>query len=129
MTVCAEYSSRFALDGVPYTIYFFIGEIEKGYTGPLHAHRALVGIVYNFSNPIFKNHASPGCEKCRRKADQDAHSTGQVPITDALLARVATKALQSLDENKVEDYLAGNLHWKIKTVGILVLVFALWILR
>lgn len=119
LPVNAESKSRLALGGVPYTVYLFVGEIEQGYNRALYAHRALVGYIYNFSNPIYGDDTSPGCENCRRKASDETYSTGQIPITQALIARVATQDLHSLRKNHVEPYLQKHLHWKIKTVSVL----------
>lgn len=96
-----------------------MGDVEKEYTGPLHAHEAHVGAVYNFSTPIYKNPASPSCQNCRRKANQGTDSTAQIPITAALIARVKAQHLESLEEDHVEEYLKKNLYWKVQTVGVL----------
>jgi len=103
-------------------MYFFIGRFDEPphYQGPLHRHPNHVGFVYTFSNPIYKNRASPGCEHCRRKATDGTMSTGQVPITGAILARIRTNKIDGVDSidrtDLVAEYLKKNLHWKITTV-------------
>ncbi|KAK0629237.1 common central domain of tyrosinase-domain-containing protein [Bombardia bombarda] len=144
---------RFALNGTPYTLYFFIGHKDSlaDHSGLLTAHPDHVGYVYTFSNPIYRNRAAPGCQNCRKKAVEASFSKAQVPITGALLARIrATKEhgesssggsissgavvggvhippLLNLGVENVEEYLEKNLHWRIKTVcGFL---FSLLVLR
>ncbi|KAI8958938.1 Di-copper centre-containing protein [Daldinia sp. FL1419] len=126
--VNVEYK-RFALDGIPYTIYFFIGDEDelKEYKEPLYTHPSLVGYVYTFTNPAFQNANTPGCGNCRTKATEGTKSTAQIPITGALLPRISSsqdvalttngRGLPSLaDPDHVSDHLEKNLHWRVKVV-------------
>ena len=117
--------TRFALDGIPFTIYFFIGPIGDNHTGPLHLSTAHVGIVYNFSNPIYTNPASPGCANCRRKAEEGGYETGQIPITNPLAAHALddTISLTTLEPQDVQGYIQKSLHWQVRTVSTLSSLF------
>ncbi|KAF3922528.1 Tyrosinase [Orbilia brochopaga] len=120
---------RFALNGIPYTIYFFIGpesDLDE-YQGPLHKHPNHVGFVYTFSNPVYRNRAAPGCENCRRKAAEGTSSRAQVPITGALIAHVRKLTEESnpgmgdvppgLGPDFMGAWLQENLHWRVGTHG------------
>ncbi|KAK4674167.1 hypothetical protein QC763_118030 [Podospora pseudopauciseta] len=119
--------NRFALNGIPYTIYFFLGApfSPPSYSDPLHTHPQHVGFIYTFSNPIHRNRAAPGCGNCRRKALTDTKSRAQVPITGALIARHPAihngnlphgiHELPSLESDTVGEYLEKHLHWSIRS--------------
>ncbi|KAK4185474.1 common central domain of tyrosinase-domain-containing protein [Podospora australis] len=134
---------RFAFNGTPYTIYFFIGSPSslENYKGAWQQHPQHVGFVYTFSNPIYRNRAAPGCGNCRRKALEGTRSRAQVPITGALLARMhahstleensagtewgaavlgglphGIQRLPSLEIDTVGVYLEKHLHWRVRTV-------------
>jgi len=123
---------RFALNGVPYALYFFIGpksELDLD-DGPLHESKYHVGFLYNFSNPVYHNRATPGCKNCRRKAAEGTDSRGQLPITGALIAKIQDQedttsdteleltlgTLPNLELDSVEQYLEKNLYWSVGTV-------------
>ncbi|KAK6344406.1 hypothetical protein TWF696_008042 [Orbilia brochopaga] len=121
--------SRFALEGVPYTLYFFIcpeSDLER-YKGPLHQHQNHVGFVYTFSSPIYKNRGAPGCHNCRRKAAEGTKSRAQLPITGALVAHIRRLSHEQqgsgheqtpgLGLDFMSNYLENNLHWRVGTHG------------
>ncbi|KAI0854170.1 Di-copper centre-containing protein [Daldinia vernicosa] len=127
--VNVEYK-RFALDGIPYTVYFFIGDEDKinQYKEPLYTHPSLVGYVYTFTNPVYQNPDAPGCGHCRAKSAEGTTSTAQIPITAALLPRVSSSqdvasttsshSLPSItDPENVSQHLEKNLHWRVKVHG------------
>jgi tyrosinase len=96
--------NRFALGGSPFTIHIFIGE------------GMIVGNVYNFSA---QSQITPeGCDNCLRQEEARTLSTGQVPITNALLHELEddTKSLTTLEPEEVGKYLRGMLHWKVTKV-------------
>jgi len=98
---------RFALGGAPFTIHILIGKDVK------------VGSTYNFSTPIHTTGGPDGCGNCRRQEAIAAKSTGQVPITTALLRNIqdGENPLKSLKLHHVEPYLKANLHWKVTRAG------------
>ncbi|KAK0718697.1 common central domain of tyrosinase-domain-containing protein [Apiosordaria backusii] len=53
--------NRFALNGIPYTLYFFLGTPfpSPSHSDPLQTHPQHIGFVYTFSNPIYRNRAAP----------------------------------------------------------------------
>ncbi|KAI0398042.1 Di-copper centre-containing protein [Xylariaceae sp. FL0594] len=125
---------RFAFAGVPYTIYFFIGNPDKfgdsnDASSPLTNHPQHVGYVYTFSNPVLPDPASgkAGCKNCLKKRASGSRSRAQVPITGALVARLRTgngggeagqlpasiPPLSSLERGSVDEYLEKNLHWRV----------------
>ncbi|RYP56444.1 hypothetical protein DL770_010828 [Monosporascus sp. CRB-9-2] len=114
---------RFALNGAPYTLYFFLGprNEQDEYRGPLHMHPNLVGFVYTFTNPIYRNRAAPGCANCRRRAAEGTKSRAQVPITGALLALTRKASSDDLtwitNPSAVESHLEQNLYWRARTHG------------
>ncbi|MCJ1468770.1 hypothetical protein MMC07_007400 [Pseudocyphellaria aurata] len=108
---------RFALKGLPFTVHIFIGFTEKGEAYFRNAPSTRVGSVYNFSAPSRTGKRS--CANCERQEKSGAKSTGQVPITHALLRHIIddSKPLDSLHRPQVERYLTANLHWSITTIG------------
>ncbi|KAH6839499.1 hypothetical protein B0I37DRAFT_439152 [Chaetomium sp. MPI-CAGE-AT-0009] len=112
---------RFAFDGVPYTIYLFVGDKAE-----YDSYRD----DNNQPNPIYGTGTEGrGCTKCETKAREHTRSRGQIPLTAALLARVGLKPgaspgdegvpkgiqpLLSLERDKVNDYLGEFLHWKVQ---------------
>jgi tyrosinase len=126
----------FAFDGLPYTIYFFLGEKDTfdTFSGPPHKHPQHVGFVYTFSNPAFGVRAGGGgCKKCLVKSREGTLSRAQIPLTATLVARSRTKtwanteagegplegihALANLEKHEVGKYLEKFLHWRVKSVG------------
>ncbi|KAI3326155.1 Di-copper centre-containing protein [Xylariaceae sp. AK1471] len=117
---------RFALKGVPYTLYFYIGSPDelKSHEGPTHLHPNLVGFVYTFTNLAPRNRAAPGCGNCRRKEAVNTWSRAQVPLTARLLAQVdrlnqqpGAIPISLTDRHAVERHLEKNLHWKVQKHG------------
>ncbi|KAI1812818.1 common central domain of tyrosinase-domain-containing protein [Poronia punctata] len=119
---------RFAFGGVPFTIYLFVGDPSTlgDDDSPLHAKAQLVGYVYTFSNPALPQQNQRGCQACQRKLNEGSKSRAQVPITGALVARLASghpqlptgiPPLANLESHSVENYLEKNLHWKVVSHG------------
>ncbi|KAK4117115.1 Di-copper centre-containing protein [Canariomyces notabilis] len=127
---------RFAFDGLPYTIYFFLGEKDTfdTFSGPPHKQPQHVGFVYTFSNPAFGVRAGGGgCKKCLVKSREGTLSRAQIPLTATLVARSRTKtwanaeagegplegihALANLEKHEVGKYLEKFLHWRVKSAS------------
>ena len=104
------------MKGLPFTVHFFIGPIPKSGVHCWNASSTHVGSVYSFSAPSLTKKAS--CANCERQEESGAKSTGQVPITNALLRHILlpSKTLDSLHRPQVKKYLADNLNWSITTV-------------
>jgi hypothetical protein len=62
-----------------------------------------------------------GCENCGAQQRDSVLSTGQVPITNALIREIRDthKPLDTLEPDVVEDYLRKNLNWKVVKVRCL----------
>ncbi|MCJ1352324.1 MAG: hypothetical protein MMC33_002308 [Icmadophila ericetorum] len=98
---------RFALSGFPFTVNIFIGNTK-------------VGQVYNFSTPLESLSSNAGgCENCLSQQKSKAKATGQVLITNTLLADVEDngKPLTSLRPTEVEVYLREHLRWTVTTLN------------
>ncbi|KAK4164114.1 common central domain of tyrosinase-domain-containing protein [Cladorrhinum sp. PSN259] len=124
---------RFAFNGLPYTIYLFLGDKSTfdNYSGPAHKHPQLVGFVYTFSNPVFGVAAGGrGCKNCEKESEEGALSSAQIPLTAALVARqkatdlgsemgslqaMGIHRLDGMEGEQVEKYLEKYLHWSVKT--------------
>ncbi|MCJ1266573.1 hypothetical protein MMC22_006458, partial [Lobaria immixta] len=106
---------RFAMKGLPFTVRLFIGPTQNSVAHSLNATSTYVGSVYNFCAPSLTKKGS--CANCERQEELGAKSTGQVPITNALLRHVMLdrKPLDSLHRQQVEKYLTENLNWSITT--------------
>jgi tyrosinase len=126
---------RFAFNGLPYTIYLFLGDKStfSNYSGPPHSHPQHVGFVYTFSNPVFGAAAGKGrgCKNCQTASEEGTLSCAQIPITAALVARtkvdgvsmgeeVEAHGVRVLGDMRVESvgaYLGRYLHWSVKTAS------------
>jgi tyrosinase len=135
--------SSFAFNGLPYTIYLFLGDKSTfdSYSGPAHRHPQLVGFVYTFSNPVYGVAAGGrGCKNCQTESEEGALSSAQIPLTAALAARqkaadlgtevgslqaMGIHRLDGLEGEQVEKYLEKYLHWSVKTVSHPFLFFSL----
>lgn len=104
------------MKGLPFTVHIFIGPTQNNVAHSLNATSTYVGSVYNFCAPSLTRKGS--CANCERQEESGAKSTGQVPITNALLRHVMldSKPLDSLHRQQVEKYLTENLNWSITTV-------------
>ncbi|KAI1478854.1 Di-copper centre-containing protein [Daldinia eschscholtzii] len=120
---------RFALGGIPYTLYFFLGDEKElvQYQEPLYTHPNLVGYVYTFTTPVYNNADTAGCKNCKVKSTENTISTAQIPITAPLLSRVSSSTDASTaasgyslpflrDSDQVADHLEKNLHWRVRVV-------------
>ncbi|KAK3178646.1 hypothetical protein OEA41_000783 [Lepraria neglecta] len=83
---------RFELDGLPFCIYILLKPVENVSLVNQHMDPDHVGIVYNFSTPTPRT-GDVTCTNCNRQREAKALSTGQVPITSALIYRVKNKEI------------------------------------
>ena len=107
---------RYALDGEPYTIHIFLGNVtdEEVVSGDsihsAHHHHHYAGSVYTFTSKWLDH-----CANCAEQARAKQLSTGQVPITLRLLGHARdpdTPGIHRIDHAAVEQYLRDNLTWK-----------------
>ncbi|KAH7354961.1 putative tyrosinase [Rhexocercosporidium sp. MPI-PUGE-AT-0058] len=114
---------RFALEGYPYTIRIFLGDVPEGPSFYFEDTPTQVGCVYNFSAPAeFRGDGPEGCANCHRQKQDHELSTGQVILTDYLVEHITKSiqdrglTLQSLSREDVVEYLRKNLHWRISDI-------------
>lgn len=114
---------RFALEGYPYIIRIFLGDVPEGPSFYFEDTPTQVGCVYNFSAPAeFRGDGPEGCANCHRQKQDHELSTGQVILTDYLVEHITKSiqdrglTLQSLSREDVVEYLKKNLHWRISDV-------------
>lgn len=114
---------RFALDGQPYSITFFLGDVPEGGDYDFADDHTAISRVYNFSSEVEgRGIDESGCGNCKSQRDQNALFTGQVILTDYLIERIVQAeahrglTLTSLDQDEVVEYLKANLHWRITDV-------------
>ncbi|KAH6723255.1 putative tyrosinase [Leptodontidium sp. MPI-SDFR-AT-0119] len=114
---------RFALEGYPYIIRIFLGDVPEGPSFYFEDTPTQVGCVYNFSAPAeFRGDGPEGCANCHRQKQDHELSTGQVILTDYLVEHITKSiqdrglTLQSLSREDVVEYLKKNLHWRISDI-------------
>ena len=115
---------RFALDGSPYSITFFLGDVPEHSAYNFADDLTAIGRVYNFSSQAEgRGVDESGCGNFKKQRDEHALFTGQVILTDYLIERIILGQAQrgltltSLDEDEVVNYLRTNLHWRITDVS------------
>ena len=99
---------RYALNGVPYKIFLFIGHPIQDRTASFEMEY-YVGSVYTFSSNI--NRPAEGqCQNCLNQKQQGILSSATIPITDALTSRVGQNGdgLVSLRPEDVLNYLESR---------------------
>jgi tyrosinase len=117
---------RYALDGHPFSIRFFVGNVPDGTINAIAQALTQVGEIYNFVDPV--EFDKPNCENCARQAREHLKITGQVPLTNALLTRFKqqiphetesgeTMVLQGMDPEHVVPFLRANFHWRVTDVS------------
>ncbi|KAF2501891.1 Di-copper centre-containing protein [Lophium mytilinum] len=111
---------RFALEGRPYSITFFLGDVPSTSAYDFADDLTAIGRVYNFSSEVEgRGVDESGCASCKELRDENALSSGQVILTDYLIERITLGEAQrgltlgSLDQVEVIEYLRKNLHWRI----------------
>lgn len=107
---------RYALDGLSYTIQFFIGGPPGKDTTSFEMHN-YIGHVYSFGGRQSKSEGS--CRNCKRQAAAQVLSCAQVPLTIHLLHHmrdnISDHSLKDFGE--IEEYLRLHLRWKLVKYG------------
>ena len=108
---------RHELDGIPYTVHILMKPSDKIDPVNQHYNDDHVGIVYNFSSPTPRS-GNVTCQNCNTQIEAKALTTGSVPITGALIQRVRDDGydLDSMEKEKVVDFLKANLDWRVTVV-------------
>ena len=118
---------RYALGGYPFTIRFFIGAVPDGHKSVVSQATTQVGEIYNFSDPVEMD--KPGCENCKKNMVEQLKTTGQVPLTNALLTRFKQHILHETDDGQhvvlksmapedVVPFLKHTFHWRVTDVSL-----------
>ncbi|KAF3015587.1 hypothetical protein E8E14_008401 [Neopestalotiopsis sp. 37M] len=110
---------RSALNGNPYTIHFFLGDVDSSdvaSTNNYATHPKHVGSVYNFSTPLGPSEPGqpPSCENCVQQRDAGMLSLAQIPLTIPLYHEAASPTndeINHLGTSEVEQYLTSQLNW------------------
>jgi tyrosinase len=115
--------SRFALNGNPFLVRIFLGDVPEGPPFYFSDTPTQVGLVYNFSGTSnARGVGMEGCSNCIRQREEQELSTGQVILTDYLVEHIKKGqvdrgvTLETLDREDVIAYLKKNLHWRISDV-------------
>lgn len=104
---------RYALDGLSYTIQFFIGGPPGEDTTNFEKHN-YVGHVYSFGGRQSTSEGS--CRNCKRQAEAQVLSCAQVTLTIHLLHRIRDYVPDHSFEG-VEEYLRRYLRWRVVKYG------------
>ncbi|KAF4991858.1 hypothetical protein FGRMN_7576, partial [Fusarium graminum] len=107
---------RYAMDGLSYTIEFFLGGPENEDSTHFNKHN-YVGHVYSFSGRLSTSKGA--CSNCRRQAEDGTLSCAQVPLTIHLLHHLQDDVSDHsiADFDQVEDYLRLHLRWRFVKFG------------
>ncbi|KAF4454859.1 hypothetical protein F53441_2729 [Fusarium austroafricanum] len=102
---------RYGLDGLSYTIEFFLSEKAKNFE-----RNDYVGHVYSLGGR--QSTAEGSCSNCKRQAKTQILSCAQVPLTIPLLHRVRDMTGHPTKEYRsVEEYLRLHLRWRVVKYG------------
>ncbi|RBA19162.1 hypothetical protein FPRO05_10091 [Fusarium proliferatum] len=107
---------RYALDGLSYTIQFFIGGPPGEDTTTFEKHN-YIGHVYSFGGRQSTSEGS--CMNCKRQTAAQVLSCAQVPLTIHLLQHakdnIPDHSLKDFGE--IEEYLRLHLRWRLVKYG------------
>lgn len=106
---------RYALNGSPYSIEFYLGASETA--DNMRAHPVnYVGHVYTFSNSKGET-----CGNCKSQQIAGVLSRAQVPLTLHLLHHfndsVDEHNLTGFTQDAIHEYLQKHLHWRFVALG------------
>ncbi|KAG5815232.1 hypothetical protein H9Q74_002925 [Fusarium xylarioides] len=108
--------ARYALDGLSYTIQFFIGRPPGEETTSFEKHN-YVSHVYSFGGRQSTSEGS--CRNCKRQAAAQVLSCAQVPLTIHILHHIKDDipdhSIEDYDE--IEEYLRLHLRWRVVKYG------------
>lgn len=122
-------SNKHALVDGSYAIYLFVGDFDKENPRGWALEGNLAGTHVAFSRMGEKtNNETNGSGSGSGSGDgNDGHSAvvtgGRIPLTNILREKVRRGELESLEEESVERYLRGNLHWRAAKVSFFFLFF------
>jgi tyrosinase len=74
-----------------------------------------IGSIYTFSSSLEETGMTAACHNCLEQKKEGVLSTGQIPITNVILACAKDPSrpdLGSMDPEEVESYLEKNLSWR-----------------
>lgn len=115
-------SNKHALVDGSYAIYLFVGDFDKENPRGWALEGNLAGTHVAFSR--MGNNETNGSGS--GGGSDDGHSAvvtgGRIPLTNILREKVRRGELESLEEESVERYLRGNLHWRAAKVSFLFLL-------
>lgn len=110
-------SNKHALVDGSYAIYLFVGDFDKENPRGWALEGNLAGTHVAFSR--MGNNETNGSGS--GSGNGDGHSAvvtgGRIPLTNILREKVRRGELESLEEESVERYLRGNLHWRAAKVS------------
>lgn len=110
-------SNKHALVDGSYAIYLFVGDFDKENPRGWALEGNLAGTHVAFSR--MGNNETNGSGS--GSGSDDGHSAvvtgGRIPLTNILREKVRRGELESLEEESVERYLRGNLHWRAAKVS------------
>lgn len=115
-------SNKHALVDGSYAIYLFVGDFDKENPRGWALEGNLAGTHVAFSRMGEKktNNETNGSGSGSDDGN-DGHSAvvtgGRIPLTNILREKVRRGELESLEEESVERYLRGNLHWRAAKVS------------
>ncbi|KAL6912417.1 hypothetical protein FSST1_010177 [Fusarium sambucinum] len=117
--------NRFALNGISYSIHFFIGKESDIPKSPADYKLSLdyVGGIHTFSSNYWTrgNKNGVNCENCQKQQKIHQLSKGQLPVTLQLLQRALKtderwSAISHLGKDHIVDYMKKHLHWRAVAV-------------
>lgn len=112
-------SNKHALVDGSYAIYLFVGDFDKENPRGWALEGNLAGTHVAFSRMgEKKNNETNGSGSGDGNEGHSAVVTGgRIPLTNILREKVRRGELESLEEESVERYLRGNLHWRAAKVS------------
>ncbi|KAF5556999.1 di-copper centre-containing protein [Fusarium napiforme] len=117
--------NRFALNGVSYSIHFFIGKESDIPESPEDYKLSVdyIGGIHTFSSNYWTrgNENGVNCENCQKQQKNHQLSKGQLPVTLALLQRALHDdkrwaEISHLGKDHVVEYMTKHLHWRAVAV-------------
>lgn len=109
-------SNKHALVDGSYAIYLFVGDFDKENPRGWALEGNLAGTHVAFSR--MGNNETNGSGSGSGDEGHSAVVTGgRIPLTNILREKVRRGELESLEEESVERYLRGNLHWRAAKVS------------
>ncbi|KAI6760465.1 hypothetical protein HG530_009325 [Fusarium avenaceum] len=107
---------RYAMDGLSYTIEFFLCGPKNESSTHFDRHN-YIGHIYSFGGRLSSPEGS--CSNCKSQAEEETLSCAQIPLTIHLLQHVKDNILDHsiAGFSQVEDYLRLHLRWRVVKYG------------